>query len=574
MIRDYGTGDITSVMPSSLPLPSSEEQLSHLSSQMCNTILLAVCILGVPALAGSLSRIPEFGLTPVMVMQSVALLSLILVAAVRKHLSYLIRVSTLLGTIYILALSGLWSFGHLGGGKLMLLVFVVLTALFAGTKYTYLAILVSAISLALFGWAYVSGNLNITAEADNYHRSPQTWVTAVLTILLLGGFIASAMRRMLEFQRKLLTSLENEASYNATLIQQAAACLLVVDSNLLLQDWNKKAEALFTDGSPQRAGDHLANLLAGGAGKDKILASLESGLIGQQTRNLEVRIENADGQHFDFVWNIAPHFDGQGSVIGVIAVGQDITELKQVQNQVIHNSRLTTLGEMTTSIAHEINQPLAVIRLLATNLLQRIKLARKKQEALDMEFVQSKVEGIDEQVERAAVITDHMRLFGHSQSGPTKVFAVQPVIDGALSLTRQQMKLNNIELKYEKLDIDCFVQGHPLELEQALLSILSNAEYAVSKLDESRDRWIDISLTNEGGQTQLRIADSGIGISETRLPYIFDPFYTTKETGEGTGLGLSVTRKLLADMGATITAHNADTGGAVFVIHFAQPSRS
>lgn len=574
MIRNYGTGNVTPVMPSPLPLPSSGEQLSQLSSQICNTILLAVCVLGLPALAGSLSRIPEFGVTPVMVIQSVALLGLVLVAAGRKHLSYLIRVSALLGTIYILALSGLWSFGHLGGGKLMLLVFVVLTALFAGTRYTYAAILVSAISLALFGWAFVSGSLNIPAQADNYHRSPQTWITAVLTILLLGGFIASAMSRMLEFQRKLLASLENEASYNATLIQQAAACLLVVDHSLLLQDWNKNAEVLFTDGTPKESGDHLANLLTAGPGKDKILASLESGLLGQQTRNLEVKIENADGQHLDFVWNIAPHFDGQGSVIGVIAVGQDITELKQVQNQVIHNSRLTTLGEMTTSIAHEINQPLAVIRLLATNLLQRIKITRKKQEVLDVEFVQRKVEGIDEQVERAAVITDHMRLFGHNQSGPTKVFAVQSVIDAALTLTSQKLRLQNIELKYGKPDIDCFVQGHSLELEQAILSILNNAEYAVAKLEEDRDRWIEISLMHEGGKTQLRISDSGTGISDTCLPHIFDPFYTTKDTGEGTGLGLSVTRKLLTDMGATITAHNGDSGGAVFVIEFAQPPRS
>lgn len=573
MIRSYGTGNATPVMPSPLPLPSSDEQLNQLSSQMCNTILLAVCFLGLPALAASLSRIPEFGLTPVMVIQSIALLSLVTVAAARKRLSYLIRVSALLGTIYILALSGLWSFGHLGGGKLMLLVFVVLTALFASAKYTYLAILVSAMSLGLFGWAYVSGNLSVSAQADSYHQSPQTWVTAVLTILLLGGFVASAMTRMLEFQRSLLATLENEASYNATLIQQAVACLLVVDRGLLLQDWNSNAEVLFTGGTTQQSGDHLANLLAAGPGKDKILASLESALLGQKTRNLEVKIEDGVGQHLDFVWNIAPHFDGQGRVIGVIAVGQDITELKQAQNQVIHNSRLTTLGEMTTSIAHEINQPLAVIRLLATNLLQRIKITRKKQQALDVEFVQKKVESIDEQVERAAVITDHMRLFGHTQSGPSNIFAVQSVIDAALTLTAQQLKLQNIELRYEKPDIDFFVLGHSLELEQALLNILNNAEYAVNKLEGGRDKWIGISLMHEGGKTQLRISDSGDGISETCLAHIFDPFYTTKDTGEGTGLGLSVTRKLLTDMGATITAHNGDGGGAVFVIEFAQSER-
>ncbi|MDG1064778.1 MAG: hypothetical protein P8O91_01070 [Luminiphilus sp.] len=95
--------------------------------------------------------------------------------------------TALLGSIYILAISGLWSFGHLGGGKLMLLVFIVLTALFAETKYAYAAIALSAISLIIFGWVFVTGNMNVSAATNDYHQSPQTWITAVLTIVMLGG---------------------------------------------------------------------------------------------------------------------------------------------------------------------------------------------------------------------------------------------------------------------------------------------------------------------------------------------------------------------------------------------------
>ena len=87
----------------------------------------------------------------------------------KRSLSYVFRVTVLLGAIYVLAISGLWSFGHLGGGKLMLLVFIVLTALFAETRYAYAAIAVSAISLIVFGWVFVSGSMNVNAATTDYH---------------------------------------------------------------------------------------------------------------------------------------------------------------------------------------------------------------------------------------------------------------------------------------------------------------------------------------------------------------------------------------------------------------------
>jgi len=224
---------------------------------------------------------------------------------------------------------------------------------------------------------------------------------------------------------------------------------------------------------------------------------------------------------------------------------------------------------MTTSIAHEINQPLAVIRLTTQNLLKKIAVSSAKDRFLDTEFVQSKLERIDEQVARAAVITDHMRLFGHKEEGPQIQVSAQSVIQNVLSLTAQQYRLQNIELTYEKPEEEITITARTLELEQALLNVLSNAEYAVNKFSASGRKHICISLLKDATATKIEISDSGAGISELTLPYIFDPFYTTKEPGEGTGLGLSETYKLLSDMGASISAANSPSGGATFTIEFA-----
>ena len=224
---------------------------------------------------------------------------------------------------------------------------------------------------------------------------------------------------------------------------------------------------------------------------------------------------------------------------------------------------------MTTSIAHEINQPLAVIRLTTQNLLKRIAASFAKNQSLDTELVQSKLERIDEQVERAAVITDHMSLFGQKEQGPKIQVSAQSVIQNVLSLTAQQYRLQNIELTYEKPDEEITITARSLELEQALLNVLSNAEYSVNKFSPTGRKDIRITLSKSTTATKIEISDSGAGISELTLPYIFDPFYTTKEPGEGTGLGLSETYKLLSDMGASISAANSPSGGATFTIEFA-----
>jgi len=551
-----------------LSTPGSDAQLADLSSRMCNTILNALCLLGIPALLGSLSRILDFGLSPVMVIQILALSAITFVTLKKHRLSYAFRVGALLTSIYVLAIAGLWSFGHLGGGKLMLLVFIVLTALFADTKYAYASIGLSALSLLVFGWVFVSGGMNVSATSDDYNQSPATWITAVLTIVMLGGFISSAVARILSFQRNLLLSLETQASYNATLIEQAAACMLVVDNNYFLRDANTDAQALLVTGTSTHWHRPLSELIVPGPGTERLLASLKTALLGESVTNLEIQMTGNNKQHLDFVWNMAPHRNAEGDAIGVICVGQNITELKHAQQQLIHSSRLTTLGEMTTSIAHEINQPLAIIRLLVQNLLKKISLGVAQGQPINSELVQSKLERIDQQIERAAEITDHMRLFGNTEQGPQTQIVVQSVIENALSLTAEQFRLQNIVLVYEKPDQDIVVSGRKLELEQAILQVLNNAEYAVNTFKPSAHKQIAISLSGDAAGAKIEISDSGAGISTHTLPYLFDPFFTTKETGEGTGLGLSVTYKLLTDMGASISAANSPRGGARFTIQF------
>jgi len=549
-------------------LPPTDAQLSDLNNRMCNAVLTVVCAMGIPALLASLSRVFEFGLTPVMVTQTIVLIGLIAVTLNRNSVSYSFRVGSLLTAMFLLAVMGLFSFGHLGGGKLMLLVFIVLSAMFAGTHFAYAAIALSASCLGLFGWAFVSGYIAVNADTSAYHKSPQAWITAVITIALLGGFISSALSRMLDFQRTLLTSLENEAAYNATLINQAAAALFVVDASMHLKDWNDEANSIFMPDQVSQGNINLTDILIECPGRGRLITLLAKAAQGEEARNLEVMLETPAGEQRNLIWNVTPQFDAAKKLLGLICVGQDITELKQAQNQAAENSRLTTLGEMTTSIAHEINQPLAVIRLVVTNLIKKITLSRERGEPVSNEFLLPKMQRIDAQVERAAQITDHMRLFGHQGSGENVPMLLSDAIANTLTLTAEQFRLQKIDLIVEDPGEAVTMTSNQLEFEQVMLNILRNAEYAVQRNNLVEQKWIRISWDRTESGVELSVSDSGTGIDPTSLPHVFEPFYTTKEPGEGTGLGLSVTKKLLANMGATVRAENDALGGARFTITF------
>ena len=549
-------------------LASTDSQLSDLNNRMCNAVLTVVCAMGFPALLASLSRVFEFGLTPVMVAQTIVLIGLVAVTLNRNSVSYTFRVGSLLSAMFLLAVMGLFSFGHLGGGKLMLLVFIVLSAMFAGTHFAYAAIALSASCLGLFGWAYVSGHIVVNADTSAYHKSPQAWITAVITIGLLGGFISSALSRMLDFQRTLLTSLENEAAYNAALINQAAAALFVVDASMHLKDWNDEANNIFIPDQVSEGNINLTDLLVECPGRGKLITLLSEAAEGKKAKNLEAMLQTSSGKQRSLIWNVTPQFDAEKKLLGLICVGQDITELKQAQNQAAENSRLTTLGEMTTSIAHEINQPLAVIRLVVTNLIKKITLSLERGEPVSNDFLLPKMQRIDAQVERAAQITDHMRLFGHPGSGENVPLLLSDAIANTLTLTAEQFRLQKIDLIVEDPGEAVTVTSNQLEFEQVMLNILRNAEYVVQRNNLVEQKWIKISWDRTESGVELSVSDSGIGIDPTSLPHIFEPFYTTKEPGEGTGLGLSVTKKLLANMGATARAENVALGGARFTITF------
>jgi C4-dicarboxylate-specific signal transduction histidine kinase len=233
-------------------------------------------------------------------------------------------------------------------------------------------------------------------------------------------------------------------------------------------------------------------------------------------------------------------------------------ELREKQEQLVQAGKLATLGELTTGVAHELNNPLNNIGLFVGNIIDRIHVGEQ-----DSERIVEDLERVVEQVQKATEIITHLRTFGRAAPVTLEPVAVQSVIDRALSLMHEQLRLRLVSVSLDFLPDSPIVLGNPIQLEQVFINLLTNARDA---LEESEVREIHISCTVEEAFTTIVFKDSGPGIPPGLEQRVFDPFFTTKEVGSGTGLGLSITYGIVQEHGGTIVVGSEPGEGAAFVI--------
>ena len=224
---------------------------------------------------------------------------------------------------------------------------------------------------------------------------------------------------------------------------------------------------------------------------------------------------------------------------------QKYTELSELLRQrhesekfLVHASQMTALAEMSGGMAHEINNPLAIMLGLAYRLKDTLTSGHS--------VTASDIQTID-RIERAGLriskIIKALRSFSRdSTTDPAKSISVRTIIDDAVELCRHRFARSGIELRIPSLTDDLKIECKPAELTQVLMNLLNNALDATICLDE---KWVEIAV--EPGETavQISIMDSGLGIAEETRHKIFQPFFTTKEVGLGTGLGLSISQGII-----------------------------
>jgi len=229
------------------------------------------------------------------------------------------------------------------------------------------------------------------------------------------------------------------------------------------------------------------------------------------------------------------------------SVEERTKELITTQAQLFQTSKLATLGEMAAGLAHEMNQPLGGISLIATyfrKLMERGKLSQEE--------IASGLDDIEASVKRMSKIINHVRTFARQETLEFTMVDVNETIDSALSLLGEQLRLHKIEVAPDLNNGLPRIEGEPYQLEQVWINLISNARDAVDEKEEQisegrlqitdYQKSIDISTIYkpESKFIEVNFSDNGVGITEETKEKIFEPFFTTKEVGKATGLGLSI----------------------------------
>lgn len=280
----------------------------------------------------------------------------------------------------------------------------------------------------------------------------------------------------------------------------------------------------------------------------------------------EYRMARLDGSEFEAeIAATTITFHGLPARILVI---RDITERKQVQQQLVQTAKLATLGEMAAGLVHELSQPLNIMRLTAEGALLFIERGKATPEWQAEQFQQ-----IADQAQRTAEIIDDIRIFSRRDTSPVQVFDALAAVSAASSVLAGQLRPDEISLVTELPDHPVLVRGRPVQLEQVVMNLLSNAHHALKEKREDTAPgapWharITVAARRAGGNLVVTVSDTGPGIPPAVRARIFEPFFTTKEAGRGTGLGLSVSFGIIAAMGGRLEVLDQDAGtGASFAI--------
>lgn len=246
----------------------------------------------------------------------------------------------------------------------------------------------------------------------------------------------------------------------------------------------------------------------------------------------------------------------------LLVTTSDITQQIETEQQLIQASKMTTLGEMATGVAHELNQPLSVIKTASSFMLKKIEADQE----VGPDLFENMMYKIDANVDRATKIIQHMRQFARKAEVELEPTDLNHTARMALEIFSEQLKLRGIQVVKDLERNLPAIRGNAGRLEQVFINLLLNARDAIEERwgdqpDPGGDKVITLTTRSRPGYVLARVCDTGTGIPATVKEKIFEPFFTTKTVGKGTGLGLSISYGIVKQHGGTIQAENRPEGG-------------
>lgn len=346
---------------------------------------------------------------------------------------------------------------------------------------------------------------------------------------------------------RLYSQLEDKANeverlrhFSDSVVESLTDALVVVDLDDRVLRWNRRAETLVGVEREQALGQPMAQVFDRPF-VDTLEAARRESPGGASL--FRVPLTSSSGESRERLVNLAvAPFQTDGGQVGWILVIEDITERANLEEQLQLSEKMAAIGLLAAGVAHEVNTPLTGISSFTQMLLERSDPGDPKKELL---------EKIERQTFRAAKIVNSLLNLARPSGGDAGPVDLHGIVNDVLSLLEHQLRMSKIQVRRDLDAGPAIVRGVEYKLQQVFLNLFLNARDAMPK-----GGWLSVTTQVNGTEIVAEVADTGVGIPSEHISRIYDPFFTTKADGRGTGLGLSVSYGIVQEHGGTLVCES------------------
>ena len=398
------------------------------------------------------------------------------------------------------------------------------------------------------------------------HIQQFIWALGLIAALPIAGLFISGV--IIRDKNRLYLQLEEanndlRATYNnlsetkyylQMILDNSKAVIITTDNDGKIVEFNREAEALLEYKKDEAIGKDVLMLYENPEQRNELISRsrFKDGEIWA-VRNREVTLRSKSGKLFYVSPPLSALVNDRGGIVGTVGIGKDISEQKMLQLKLIQSEKLAGIGTLASGIAHEINNPLAGI----------LGMAEAIRDEDDTGIIKSYANDIIRYSTDAGKIVKELSAYSrsaHNEAQSTVDLSV--VIEDSLKLVKHAVPLTSIE-EVHNLKKDSLLFANANELQQVFVNLIINAIHAIN--DGGR---LIINCLREGKFVKATVSDTGHGISREHISRIYDPFFTTKPPGKGTGLGLYIVYRIVTRYGGSVDVESTEGEGTTFTLKF------